>query len=211
MLLKKVIITIGLLALTQVSHAQFGLPSIPGLTSGSSASSGNAADVLKNANTMLLQFIRSEIKLAEALSGYRLSQEQQDFVERLSKGDVAKISKDDLSNAFTIDAELKVSINKTIEAGGKIAENQKKLAAEGFFEYLKALLSSKVVIDSVQGLAKNPTALGFDSIGPITTLASNLPKMISQSTSSTTTIIKYLSASGIDTSKMQKEADSLGK
>ena len=90
-----------------------------------------------------------------------------------------------------------------------IAENQKKLAAEGFFEYLKALLSSKVVIDSVQGLAKNPTALGLDSIGPITTLASNLPKMVSQSTSSTTTIIKYLSANGIDTSKMQKEADSL--
>jgi len=211
MLLKKVVITIGLLSLIQVSHAQFGLPSIPGFTGGSSASSGNAADVLKNANTMLLQFIRSEIKIAEALSGYRLSQEKQDFVERLSKGDVAKISKDDLSNVFTIDAELKVSINKTIEAGGKIAENQKKLAAEGFFEYLKALLSSKVVIDSVQGLAKNPTALGLDSIGPITTLASNLPKMVSQSTSSTTTIIKYLSANGIDTSKMQKEADSLGK
>ena len=125
MLLKKVVITIGLLSLIQVSHAQFGLPSIPGLTGGSSASSGNAADVLKNANTMLLQFIRSEIKIAEALSGYRLSQEKQDFVERLSKGDVAKISKDDLSNVFTIDAELKVSINKTIEAGGKIAENQK--------------------------------------------------------------------------------------
>ena len=73
------------------------------------------------------------------------------------------------------------------------------------------MLSSKVVIDSVQGLAKNPTALGLDSAGPIITLASNLPKMVSQSTSSTTTIIKYLSANGIDTSKMQKEADSLGK
>ena len=211
MILRKVFLTIGLLALTQVSHAQFGLPSIPGLTGGSSASSGNAADVLKNANTMMLQFIRSEIKLAEALSGYRLSQEKQDFVERLSKGDVAKISKDDLSNVFTIDAELKNSINKTIESGGKIAENQKKLATEGFFEYLKALLTSKVVVNSVQGLAKNPTALGLDSIGPVTTLASNLPNMISQSTSSTTAIIKYLSANGIDTTKMQKEADSLGK
>jgi len=211
MVLRKVFLTIGLLALTQVSHAQFGLPSIPGLTGGSSASSGNAADVLKNANTMMLQFIRSEIKLAEALSGYRLSQEKQDFVERLSKGDVAKISKDDLSNVFTIDAELKNSINKTIESGGKIAENQKKLATEGFFEYLKALLTSKVVVNSVQGLAKNPTALGLDSIGPVTTLASNLPNMISQSTSSTTAIIKYLSANGIDTTKMQKEADSLGK
>jgi hypothetical protein len=212
MLLKSLFLAAGIFVVSQTANAQFGMPSIPGVTSGSSsASAGNAADVIKNANQALTQYINSEQKIAKALGVYSLTQEQQDFLARRAKGDVAQTTKDDLNNTFTIGAELQASINKGIEEGKKLDASQKKLATEGTFEYLKALLSSKKLVDSVQGLAKNPTALGLDSIGPITALATNMPTMLSQSVSSTSTIIKYMAANGIDTSKMQKEADSLGK
>jgi hypothetical protein len=211
MLLKKVVITVGLLALTQVSHAQFGLPSIPGLTGGSSASAGNAADVIKNANQALTQYINSEIKIAKALGVYAMSQEQQDFWATRAKGDIAKTTRDELNNTFTLGADLRATILKGIEEGKKLDASQKQLATEGTFEYFKALLSSKMLVDSIQALAKNPTALSLDSVGPLTSLETNLPTMLSQSVSSSSIIIKYMAANGIDTSKMQKEADSLGK
>ena len=212
MFLKSLFVAANILAVSQVAHAQFGLPSIPGVSGGSSATStANAGEVIKNANIALTLYINSEQKIAKALGVYSLSQEQQDFLARRAKGDVAQTTKDDLNNTFTIGAELQASINKGIEEGKKLDASQKKLATEGTFEYLKALLSSKKLVDSVQALAKNPMALGLDSVGPITALATNMPSMLSQSISSSSTIIKYMAANGIDTSKMQKEADSLGK
>lgn len=210
MKLKNLLVAVALLFGIPTCYAQFGLPSIPGMSGGSSGSAANANEVLKNAGIALSQYLNAEIKIAEAISGYKATQEQKDLIARLSKGDVAK-NKDDLNNSFTIGSDLNNVIKQKIESGAKIDASQKKLATEGTIEYLGALLSTKKLVDSIQALAKNPTALGLDSIGPVTTLASNMPKMLSQSISSTSMIIKYMAANGIDTSKMQKDADSLGK
>ena len=210
MLIKSLFFAASILAVTQPVHAQFGLPSIPGVTGGaSSAPTADANTVLVNANKALTGFVNSEKKIAEALKVYNLSEDKKDFLKRRGKGDVAPTS-EDLDTMFTIQQSLKADIDKAIAENQKLDPAQKKLALDGGVEYLKALVSSKNLISSIQGLAKNPVAAGAN-IGPLSTLATNLPTMVTQSASSTGTLIKYFAANGIDTSKMQKEADSLGK
>lgn len=210
MLLKSLFLAAGILVMSQAANAQFGLPSIPGVTSGgSSAPTADANTVLVNANKALTGFINAEAKIAQALGAYNLSQEQKDFLKRMGKGDVAPTS-EDLDTKFTIQKAMQDDIDKKMDQAQKLDPAQKKLALEGGVEYLKALLSSKNLVSSVQGLASNPVAAA-SNIGPLTTLATNLPGMVTKAASSTSTMIKYFAANGIDTSKMQKEADSLGK
>lgn len=210
MLLKSLFLAAGILVMSQAANAQFGLPSIPGITSGgSSAPTADANTVLVNANKALTGFINAEAKIAQALGAYNLSQEQKDFLKRMGKGDVAPTS-EDLDTKFTIQKAMQDDIDKKMDQAQKLDPAQKKLALEGGVEYLKALLSSKNLVSSVQGLASNPVAAA-SNIGPLTTLATNLPGMVTKAASSTSTMIKYFAANGIDTSKMQKEADSLGK
>jgi hypothetical protein len=210
MLLKSLFLAAGIFVVSQTANAQFGLPSIPGLTSGSSsAPTADANTVLVNANRALTGFINAEAKIAQALGAYNLSQEQKDFLKRMGKGDVAPTS-EDLDIKFTIQKAMQDDIDKKIEQAQKLDPAQKKLALEGGIEYLKALLSSKNLVSSVQGLASNPVAAA-SNIGALTTLATNLPGMVTKAATSTTTMIKYFAANGIDTSQMKKEADSLGK
>ena len=210
MLLKSLFLAAGILVMSQAANAQFGLPSIPGVTGGgSSAPTADANTVLVNANKALTGFINAEAKIAQALGAYNLSQEQKDFLKRMGKGDVAPTS-EDLDTKFTIQKAMQDDIDKKMDQAQKLDPAQKKLALEGGVEYLKALLSSKNLVSSVQGLASNPVAAA-SNIGPLTTLATNLPGMVTKAASSTSTMIKYFAANGIDTSKMQKEADSLGK
>ena len=210
MLLKSLFFAAGIFVVAQAANAQFGMPSIPGVTAGgSSAPTADAGSVLVNANKALTGFVNSEKKIAEALKVYNLSEDKKDFLKRRGKGDVAPTSEDQ-NTMFTIHESLKADIDKAIADNQKLDPAQKKLALDGGIEYLKALGSSKNLVSSIQGLAKNPVAAGAN-IGPLSTLATNLPGMVTQSVSSTGTLIKYFSANGIDTSKMQKEADSLGK
>ena len=210
MLLKSLFLAAGILVMSQAANAQFGLPSIPGVTSGgSSAPTADANTVLVNANKALTGFINAEAKIAQALGAYNLSQEQKDFLKRMGKGDVAPTS-EDLDTKFTIQKAMQDDIDKKMEQAQKLDPAQKKLALDGGVEYLKALLASKNLVSSVQGLASNPVAAA-SNIGPLTTLATNLPGMVTKAATSTSTMIKYFAANGIDTSKMQKEADSLGK
>ena len=210
MLLKSLFLAAGIFVVSQTANAQFGLPSIPGLTSGSSsAPTADANTVLVNANRALTGFINAEAKIAQALGAYNLSQEQKDFLKRMGKGDVAPTS-EDLEIKFTIQKAMQDDIDKKMEQAQKLDPAQKKLALEGGIEYLKALLSSKNLVSSVQGLASNPIAAA-SNIGALTTLATNLPGMVTKAATSTTTMIKYFAANGIDTSQMKKEADSLGK
>jgi hypothetical protein len=210
MLLKSLFLAAGIFVVSQTANAQFGLPSIPGVTSGSSsAPTADANTVLVNANRALTGFINAEAKIAQALGAYNLSQEQKDFLKRMGKGDVAPTS-EDLEIKFTIQKAMQDDIDKKMEQAQKLDPAQKKLALEGGIEYLKALLSSKNLVSSVQGLASNPIAAA-SNIGALTTLATNLPGMVTKAATSTTTMIKYFAANGIDTSQMKKEADSLGK
>lgn len=210
MLLRKLVLSVALLGISTAGMAQFSMPKVPGLGGGSADASGNASAVVKQARDALVQFTKAEFRILEALGGYEAFASQEKLVSSMKTGD-ATASSDDLKAVTKISGELQAEIEKRISENKKLDESQKKIAAEGTFSYVKGLVASKKLVSSVQGLAKNPTSLGFDMVGPITTLGTELPKIVPKAISTSGTIFKYMSANGVDISEAKKAADDLGK
>lgn len=210
MFLRKLFISITLLGVSTAGMAQFSLPKMPSLGSGSSEASGNAGAVVKQARDALVQFTKAEFRILEALGGYEAFASQEKLVSSLKTGD-ATASSDDLKAVTKISGELQAEIEKRISENKKLDDKQKKIAAEGTFNYVKGLVASKKLVGSVQGLAKNPSSLGLDLIGPVTTLGTEMPKIVPKAISTSGAIFKYMSANGVDISEAKKAADDLGK
>ena len=209
--MKKSLVAAALVATLSTGAYAFGLPSIPGLTgSSSSAPAGNPQRLIKDADGAINQFWNAEVKIAEALGIYKDFANANDVVARLKKGD-ATGGKDDQDSKTVLAKSLGEEINKRISDNAPLDAKQKKLAAQGTLEYVKALLSMAKVAKGVQALASNPSSIGLDYIGPITSLASNMPTLVTNGVSSTGTIISYMSTNGVDVSKAKQAADDLGK
>ena len=214
MISKKLFLIIGLFVFSYNAHAQFGLPSILGAIAGGGAGQSNAAeDVISSAEETLMKFIDSEVKIAEALGVYNLSQEHQDLLARRAKGDVAA-RKEIISSSITISNGLNESLKKGIEAKKTLDVSQKKLAAEGTLNYVEASLSALAMTQAIQAIVSDPASLltaGVESNLRLVAITATLPKMIAQSISSSSTIIKYMAANGVDVSKAKKSAEKLCK
>lgn len=208
--MKKIIVAITLGATLGVVGCS-NMSSVASLATGSSAPAGNPQQMLKDADTAINQFWSAEVKIAEALGVYKDFAASNELVGKLKSGDAAG-GKLDQDTKVTVSKQLGEVINKKIAANAPLDVKQKKLAAQGTLEYVKALISMSKVAVGIQALAKNPTAIGLDYVGPITKLASNMPTLVSNGVSSTGTIINYMSTNGVDVSKAKKEADaSFGK
>lgn len=184
---------------------------VPGITSGGAAATPteNAGDVVKNSRNTLYSFVTSEIGLARAMGGAENLAAQQQLLDGMKSGDAAA-SKEDLETLVNIHASAKGEIDKKVSENAKLDSKNKDLASKSMVEYVKGLVSSKKLISSVQGLAKNPMTLG-GNLGSITYLAKELPSLLSSGTSTTSTLFKYLGANGVDLTQAKKEAESLGK
>ena len=197
MFLKTMFVAGAILVGSQGAYAQFGMPSIPGVTGGGGgASTANAADTLKNANIALNQFIKAEFKMAEALGQYVKNAETEALLKKIGKGDLAD-SDEDVKAKVAVQETLKANVDKGIEENKKLDPAQKKLFAEGALEYFKGLLASKKLVDSLQSLAKNPMAISPSSLGPLTTMAGNLPGVVKSAASSSGTLISYMTTQGL--------------
>jgi len=196
-------------AMGGAAHA-FEMPKVPSLGgSSSSGSSASAADVLKNTRDSLLSFTNAEVGLAAALGGYNDLAAQQELLKNLKAGDAAA-SQDDLKTLVTIHESASKEIDAKVAANGKLDAAQKKQAQQSMVEYVKGLISSKKTVSSLQDLAKNPASLGFDA-GTVLYAAKEMPSVLAGGASSTSTLVKYLTANGVDTSEAKKLATGLGK
>jgi len=209
--MKKSLVALAIVATFSSGAYAFGLPSIPGVTSSSSsAPAGNAQQLVKDADAAINQFWNAEVKIAQALGVYKEFAASNELVGKLKTGDAAG-AKDDQDTKITVSKELGDVISKKMAENAPLDVKQKKLAGEGTLEYVKALLSMSKLVGGIQALAKNPTSIGLDFVGPITKLASNMPGLVTNGVSSTGTIINYMSTNGVDVSKAKKAADDLGK
>ncbi len=195
-------------AMGGAAHA-FELPKIPSLGGSSSGTSVNAAEVMKNTRNSLLSFTNAEIGLAAALGGYTELAAQQELLKGLKAGDAAA-NKDDLQTLVTIHESASKEINAKVAANDKLDAAQKKQAGQSMVEYVKGLISSKKTVSSLQDLAKNPASLGFDA-GTVLYAAKEMPSVIAGGASSTSSLVKYLTANGVDTSEAKNLASDLGK
>jgi hypothetical protein len=187
-----------------------GLPKLPGIGGGAGggASTANAAEVARNAYTALLSFTKAEVGLAAALGGYEELAAHQKLLEGMKTGDVAA-KMDDFQTFSAIHKSANDVIGRKAAENAKLEASNKSLAAGSMVEYVKALVASKKVVGSVQGLVKNPTALGPDA-STLLYVGKEMPGIVSSGVSSTSTLFKYLGASGVDLTEAKSAAKDLG-
>lgn len=187
----------------------FGIPSIPGVGSKGGGSTANAADVVKDTRNSLYSFTSAELGLLQAIGGYEQLAAQQELLNGMRAGDAAA-SQEQIETLKNIHTSAQPALEKKVAENAKIDASQKALASKSMVEYVKGLVSTKNLVGSIQGLAKNPMAIGSDA-GAVLYAAKEVPGVVTGGTSTTGTLIKYLTANGVDTSEAQKAADDLGK
>lgn len=191
----------------------FGLSdalSVAGVGSNNNASATTAdPNIVVHARNSLYSFAKAQIGLATAMGGYEELAAQQKLLDGMKTGDAAA-SKDDLATIVNISKSAGTEINKKIADNAKLDASNKKLAASSSIEYIKGLISSKKMVSSIQDASRNPVSLGQNA-GAVLYVAKELPGIISGGVSTTGSLIKYLTANGVDTSGLKKATDDMGK
>jgi hypothetical protein len=203
--------------LTAGTGYALNLPKVPGAptpapTQATAPAAGapapTGASVTRDAQIALVSFASSQLGLAKALGGYDELAAQQQLIEGLKAGDVAA-TKDTLATAVTVSKAANDAINQKVAENTKLSAENRKLVASSTVEYVRGLVASRNLIASVQGLARNPVALGADASN-ILYLGKQLPSIVTSGTSTTASLFKYLSANGVDTSAATAAAKDLG-
>mgnify|MGYP000848348784 CR=1 FL=1 len=202
------LVLVSSLAALSGPAAAFNLPKVPSLGGGSGGTTVNAAEVARNARNALHAFAKAEIGLAAALGGYTDLAAHQQLLDNLKVGDVAA-SKEDVETLVVIHKSADQFINQKIGENAALSAENKALAASSLAAYVKGLVSSKKLVSSIQGVAKNPMALGPDA-SALLFLGKEVPGVVSGGASSTSALMKYLSANGVDVSEAKSAAGDLG-
>jgi hypothetical protein len=191
------------------AYAGFKLPSLPSVPSANGGSSANAAEVTKNMRNALYSFATAELGLVQALGGYNDLAAQQQMLAGMKIGDAAA-TKDDIATLVNIDKSASAQIAKKTDDNAKLDADSKATARKATVEYIKGLVATRNTIASLQGVAKNPMALGSDA-GTVLYAVKEIPGLISNGASTTSKLFSYLGANGVDVSAMKKDADGMGK
>lgn len=182
--------------------------SLSAVTGGNSSNSVDASALAQNARNTLGSFAKAQQGLADALGGYEKFAEQQKLLETLKMGD-ASASKSDIETIMSVSKAAADAIAQKTADNAQLDAKHKKLAAKASVDYVKALVSSKKLLGSVQGAIKNPTALGTNAPALIY-VGKELPGVITGGASATSSLFKYLSANGVDISEAKAQAADLG-
>jgi len=196
-------------AVVQAPASAFSLGNPLASLGGSSSSSANAGEVLRNTRDALVSFTKAEMGLSQALGGYADLTAQQQLVANMKTGDAAP-KKEDFEALVAIHKTAKELIDKKTGENAALDASNKSLAGKSMVEYIKGVVHTKKIAGSVQDLAKNPMAM----VGDATTLlyvAKEVPTITASAASSTGNLMKYLSSNGVDMAEANKEADTLGK
>ena len=187
----------------------FEMPKIPGASPANAANpSVSGATVARDARNALISFTSAQLGLAQAMGGYEGLAAQQQLLAGLKAGDAAA-KKEDIETAVTISKAAGDAISQKVAANAQLTAENRELALNSTVEYVKGLVASKKLMGSIQDLSRNPMAMGADS-GSVMYLLKNLPGIVGGGASTTGTLIKYLSANGVDTSKAVAAAKDLG-
>jgi hypothetical protein len=182
--------------------------SLSAVTGGNSENSVDASTLVQKTRNTLGAFAKAQLGLADALGGYESFAEQQKLLEGMKMGDAAA-SKSDIETIVNTSKSAAEAIAQKTAENAPLDAKHKKLAMIASVEYVKALVSSKKLVGSVQGAVKNPTALGTNAPA-LFYVGKELPGIITGGASATTSLFKYLSANGVDISKAKAQAADLG-
>jgi len=199
----------ALLFAAGIAPAHAGFPGMPSLGAPAASSGASAAEVVKNTRNALFSFTVAKVGLAEALGGYNTLAADQKLLEGMKNGDAA-VTKEQMQTYVSIGSSANVVIEAKAAENAKLDAGNKSKAARSMVDYVKALGSVRKTLASLQGLAKNPMALGSDT-GSAMFAVKELPSLLSGGASTTATLFKYLGANGVDLSEAKATANSMEK
>jgi hypothetical protein len=200
---------LGLLALSTfasgLAHAQFGLPSVPGIGGSKSAGGaqadlgGQQASLVKNFVAANIDVLKANAKMSEALGLKSQAATAEATVQQLSSG--STVDKDSASKAAIAVADT----------GGAIqAELAKKPALDAAAKatYAQGLASLATGVVRYTGLGKDVENMGqamksasptqLPSLGAATYVVSNFPKSASELSKSLKNAIDFAKSNGIE-------------
>jgi hypothetical protein len=190
------------------AHA-IDFPKVPSFGAKHDVAGASAADVSKNTRNALLSFARAELGLLAAMGGYEHLAADQQLLDNMKAGDVAA-NKDELQTLVTLHKSASAEIEKKTAANAQLDASNKATAGKSMVDYVKALVSTKKTLGSLQGLARNPMSLGGDA-GTVLFAVAELPGLVTHGVSTTGTLFKYLGANGVDLSEAKATADGMDK
>jgi hypothetical protein len=151
----------------------------------------------------MIAFADAKLGLLDALGGYENLSADRKLAEGQQKGD-AGVSTDQIKTLVSLDKTATAALNERLASNTQLDAAQKKKAAQSVLVYVKALDSTRKSLLSLQGVARNPLALGSNA-GPILLAVKEMPGLVSGGVSTTGALFQYMGANGVD----MKEAKSV--
>jgi hypothetical protein len=99
-------------------------------------------------------------------------------------------------------------IRPRIESNRSMDAEHKKLAAVAALKYVQAAIETKKMVGALTNL--NTSQLGLGDVGPVLYLVRHVPPLVSNAVSTTSKLLKYLSANNVDVTEANKAASDLG-
>lgn len=212
--MKKSVIAIAIASAAALS-ACGQLPSVPGGLNGvtgtgstTQVSEGVIQKLVATSNSAANNFLLAQIKVAKALDVYDDFSAKNDTAKNLKSGDLAKL---DLSEKATISKPLDEEIDKAMEKNAPLDTAHKKMFVSASIDYAKALLELAKLGVQAKDVAKNPAAIPLNQASAVASLGSNIPGLVTRGFSSSSAMVKYMKANGIDSTQVTKNLDAMPK
>ena len=183
--------------------AAFGLSDIIG-GSPSHGGSTNVREVVHDCRRALHKYLESQYLLIDALDLKEELAARKATLKFAEKGSAEQSDEDMIAES---DACSDV-IRPRIESNTSMDAEHKKLAAVAAIKYVQASIETKRMVGSLTSI--NTSSLGFSDVGPVLYLVRHVPALVSNAVSTTSKLMKYLSANNVDVTEANKAANDLG-
>ena len=203
MKLKSLVLVGASLLFASPAMAAFGLPNILGVSE-SHGGKANVREVVHDCRRALHEYLESQYLLIDALDLKEELAARKATLKFAEKGSAAQSDEDMIAES----AACSDVIQPRIESNKSMDAEHRKLAAVAALKYVRASLETKKMASELTRL--DTGSHGFGDIGPVLYLVRNVPPLVSNAVSTTSKLMKYLSANNVDVTEANKAAGDLG-
>ena len=168
--------------------------------------------VVQSLNESLRNLTKSQVQFAKAIGLDEQAAVAEKTSESLAKGDLT--GKDDIKKAVKSTTSVQNELNKKMAEGVKLDAEAKANFAKGIPNYIKGSLAmiatGKNAKEAGESISKTKDLTVLTKLGTLIYVGTEAPSLISLFAGSTSTLSKFMTSNEIDTSELDKAAESMG-
>jgi hypothetical protein len=203
MKLKTLVLVGASLLVSSPAKAAFGLPDIL-ISADTHGGRTNVREIVHDCRRALHKYLDSQYLLIDALDLKEELAARKATLKFAERGGAEQSDEDMIAES---DACSDV-IRPRIESNRGMDAEHKKLAAIAALKYVQAAIETKKMVGALTNL--NTSQLGLGDVGPVLYLVRHVPPLVSNAVSTTSKLLKYLSANNVDVTEANKAASDLG-